>query len=157
MRLRCDSLDSPVVLMASKQSQDAAGLGLDLGTQSVRAMVVSGAGETWAAGSHKLTSRRDGPRHEQDPEEWWHAISAACQAAFAELPPSFAVQGVAVDGTSGTILLVDGDGSPLTPGLMYDDSRAVEETKHGNEAGAAVWATLGYHPRHVPGSVPKLR
>ncbi|MGA8478981.1 MAG: histidine phosphatase family protein [Chthoniobacterales bacterium] len=131
--------------MALKQSSKAAWLGLDLGTQSVRAMVVSGAGETLAAGSHKLTSRRDGPRHEQDPEEWWRAISAACQAAFAELPTSFTVQGVAVDGTSGTILLVDGNGWPLTPGLMYDDSRAVEETKRVNEAGAAVWATLGYN------------
>src|SRR5258708_18675027 len=156
MRLRCDSLDSPVVLMASKQSQDAAGLGLDLGTQSVRAVVVSGAGETLAAGSHKLTSRRDGPRHEQDPEEWWHAISAACQAAFAELPPSFAVQGVAVDGTSGSILLVDRDGMPLTPGLMYDDSRAVEETKRVNEAGATMWATLGYNRMQVSWALPKL-
>ncbi len=148
--------ESPFLLMAVKQSSEGAWLGLDLGTQSVRAMVVSGAGETLAAGSHKLTSRRDGPRHEQDPEEWWHAISAACQAAFAELPPSFAVQGVAVDGTSGTILLVDGDGSPLTPGLMYDDSRAVEETKHVNEAGAAVWATLGYNRMQVSWALPKL-
>jgi sugar (pentulose or hexulose) kinase len=145
-----------VPLMASKQSQDAAWLGLDLGTQSVRAMVVSGAGKTLAAGSHKLASRRDGPRHEQDPEEWWHALSAACQAAFAQLPASFTVQGVAVDGTSGTILLVDRDGRPLTPGLMYDDSRALEETKRVNEAGAAVWATLGYNRMQVSWALPKL-
>jgi len=142
--------------MASKQSENDAWLGLDLGTQSVRAMVVSGTGETLAAGSHKLTSRRDGPRHEQDPEEWWHAISAACQAAFAELPASFIVQGVAVDGTSGTILLADGNGSPLTPGLMYDDGRAVEETKRVNEAGATMWATLGYNRMQVSWALPKL-
>src|SRR6267378_7016955 len=121
--------------MALKESSDTAWLGLDLGTQSARAMVVSGTGETLAVGSHKLTSRRDGPRHEQDPEQWWHAISAACQAAFAALPARFIVQGVAVDGTSGTLLFVDRDGRPLTPGLMYDDSRAVEETKRVNEAG----------------------
>jgi len=142
--------------MALKQSQNAAWLGLDLGTQSVRAMVVSGTGETLAAGSHKLTSRRDGPRHEQDPEEWWSAISAACQAAFAELSASFIVQGVAVDGTSGTILLADGNGSPLTPALMYDDSRAVEETKRVNEAGATMWATLGYNRMQVSWALPKL-
>src|SRR6267378_2098959 len=80
--------------MALKESSDTAWLGLDLGTQSARAMVVSGTGETLAVGSHKLTSRRDGPRHEQDPEQWWHAISAACQAAFAALPARFIVPGV---------------------------------------------------------------
>jgi sugar (pentulose or hexulose) kinase len=142
--------------MALKQSSDTAWLGLDLGTQSVRAMVVSCTGETLAVGSHKLTSRRDGPRHEQDPEEWWRAISAACRAALAALPGSLAIHGVAVDGTSGTILLVDGSGRPLTPGLMYDDTRAVEETKRANEAGAAVWATLGYNRMQVPWALPKL-
>jgi D-ribulokinase len=142
--------------MALKQSSDAAWLGLDLGTQSVRAMVVSDTGETLAAGSHKLTSRRNGPRHEQDPEEWWRAISAASRAALAALPASLTIHGVAADGTSGTILLVDGGGRPLTAGLMYDDTRAVEETKRANEAGAAVWATLGYNRMQAPWGLPKL-
>ena len=82
--------------MALEQSSDAAWLGLDLGTQSVRAMVVSGTGETLAVGSHKLTSRRDGPRHEQEPEDWWRAISAACRTALAALPASVPIHGVAV-------------------------------------------------------------
>jgi sugar (pentulose or hexulose) kinase len=142
--------------MALKQSSDAAWLGLDLGTQSVRAMVVSGAGETLAVNSHKLTSRRDGPRHEQDPEEWWRAISAASRAALATLPGSLTIHGLAVDGTSGTILLVDSRGRPLTPGLMYDDTRAVEETRRANEAGAAVWAMLGYNRMQAPWGLPKL-
>jgi D-ribulokinase len=142
--------------MALKQSSDAAWLGLDLGTQSVRAMVVSDTGETLAAGSRKLTSRRNGPRHEQDPEEWWRAISASSRAALAALPASLTIHGVAVDGTSGTILLVDGGGRPLTLGLMYDDTRAVEETKRANEAGAAVWATLGYNRMQAPWGLPKL-
>jgi sugar (pentulose or hexulose) kinase len=142
--------------MATKQSSDAAWLGLDLGTQSVRAMVVSGSGETLAVGSHKLTSRRDGPRHEQDPEEWWRAISTASRAALAALPAGLPIHGVAVDGTSGTILLVDGDFRPLTPGLMYDDTRAVKETERVNEAGAAVWSTLGYNRMQASWGLPKL-
>jgi D-ribulokinase len=142
--------------MATKQSSDAAWLGLDLGTQSVRAMVVSRSGETLAVGSHKLTSRRDGPRHEQDPEEWWRAISTASRAALAALPAGPPIHGVAVDGTSGTILLVDGDFRPLTPGLMYDDTRALEETKRVNEAGAAVWSRLGYNRMQASWGLPKL-
>jgi len=142
--------------MASYPSPDKAWLGLDLGTQSVRAVVVRDTGETLAIGSHKLVSRRDGPRHEQDPEEWWRAISAASGAALAALPAGLTIHGVAVDGTSGTILLTDGNGRPLTPGLMYDDARAIEETKRANEAGAAVWARLGYNRMQAPWGLPKL-
>jgi sugar (pentulose or hexulose) kinase len=119
-------------------------------------MVVSGTGETLAVGSHKLTSHRDGPRHEQDPEEWWRGISTACREALAALPANCTVQSVAVDGTSGTVLLVDGGGRPLTPGLMYDDTRAVEETKRVNEAGATVWAALGYNRMQASWALPKL-
>ncbi len=38
-----------------------------------------------------------------------------------------AIQHIAIDGTSGTLLLTDGDGVPLTPGLMYNDARAAAE------------------------------
>jgi len=119
-------------------------------------MIVSCAGKTLAIGSHKLSSRRDGPCHEQDPDEWWEAVAAACRAGLSSLPGGFTIQGVAVDGTSGTILLVDRDGRPLTPALMYDDARAVEEAKRVNEAGAAVWAALGYNRMQAAWGLPKL-
>jgi sugar (pentulose or hexulose) kinase len=62
---------------------------------------------------------------------------------------------MAVDGTSGTILLVDRSGKALTSGLMYDDSRAVNESRSVNEAGASTWASLGY--RMQPSwALPKL-
>jgi sugar (pentulose or hexulose) kinase len=137
-------------------NSEPAWLGLDLGTQSVRAMIVSSAGKTLTVGSHGLMSRRDGPRHEQDPEEWWQAVAAACRAALSSLPGGFTLQSVAVDGTSGTILLVDRDGRPLTPGLMYDDARAVEEAKRVNEAGSTVWARLGYNRMQAAWGLPKL-
>lgn len=101
-----------------------------------------------------MTPRRDGPRHEQDPEEWWRAVVCACRAAVDGLPPS-SIQSIAVDGTSGTIVLVDRSGKALTAGLMYDDSRAVTESRFVNKAGAAQWATLGY--RMQPSwALPKL-
>ncbi len=133
---------------------EAAWLGLDLGTQSVRAMAVSATGEVLGLGSQRLTSRRDGPQHEQNPEEWCSAIAAACCIALKDLPAAL-IRGVAVDGTSGTILLMDRAGKPLTAGLMYDDSRAVDEARRVNEVGAAVWASLGY--RMQPSwALPKL-
>jgi D-ribulokinase len=142
--------------MISGRGSDSAWVGVDLGTQSVRAMLVSETGETLGVGSQRLTSHRDESRHEQNPEEWWNATSIACRAAVASLRPGCKIAGVAVDGTSGTILLVDGDGRPLTPGLMYDDNRAVEETKRANELGAPVWEMLGYNRMQASWGLPKL-
>lgn len=129
-------------------------LGIDTGTQSVRAIAVSEMGEVLSANSQPLTSERDGPRHEQNPQDWWRATATACRAILAELPVE-AIRGVAVDSTSGTILLVDHSNRPLTPGLMHDDNRAIEEARRVNEVGADVWATLGYQ---MPSSwaLPKL-
>ncbi|GAA4493085.1 FGGY-family carbohydrate kinase [Actinoallomurus oryzae] len=130
-------------------------LGIDLGTQSVRALAVTTSGVIAGRGSHPLTGRREGERHEQDPEEWWRAAAAACRSALGGVPHG-AVQAVAVDATSGTILFTDGDGRPLTPGLMYDDTRAAAETRRVNEAGAAVWDELGYRRMQPAWALPKL-
>jgi D-ribulokinase len=105
-------------------------------------------------GSHPLTSQLDGVRREQDPEEWWRATVSACRAAVAGLPRS-SIQSMAVAGTSGTVLLVDRSGKPLTPALMYDDSRAVNESRLVNAAGASTWASLGYRMQPSWG-LPKL-
>ncbi|HWF35071.1 MAG TPA: FGGY family carbohydrate kinase [Solirubrobacteraceae bacterium] len=129
---------------------DGAWLGVDLGTQGVRALAVSPRGEVLAAAARPLTSHREGPRHEQDPEEWWTALTGACRAVTAALRPA-PVEAVAMCATSGTITLVDAAGDPLTSGLMYDDARAVEEAGRANDAGA----TLGY--RMPPSwALPKL-
>ncbi len=129
-------------------------LGLDVGTQSVRAIAVSSTGDVLASSSERLTSRRDGSRHEQNPEDWWSAVATACRITLADLP-SQAIRGIAVDSTSGTLLLVDRLGRPLTSGLMHDDNRAIEEARRVNEVGAAVWATLGYHMQ-PSWALPKL-
>jgi D-ribulokinase len=139
----------------SSSSSSPIYLGLDLGTQSVRAMAVSATGETLGLGAQPLTSRRDGPRHEQEPEEWWRATTTACRAALADLPRE-RIRGMAVDATSGTILLIDDAGRALTPGLMYDDARAVTEAKRATEAGASMWAALGYQRMQATWGLSKL-
>jgi D-ribulokinase len=129
-------------------------LGFDLGTQSVRAMAVSESGEVLGQSSQPLTSRCDGVRHEQDPEDWWRAVVCVSRAILADLPAS-PIRGLAVAGTSGTILLCDRAGKVLTPGIMYDDLRATDETQQINEIGDAVWDSLGY--RMQPSwALPKL-
>ena len=118
-------------------------------------MAVSLTGEVLGLGAQPLTSHRAGVRHEQEPEEWWTATAAACRVALAGLPREN-VRGLAVDATSGTILLMDDAGRPVTRGLMYDDTRAVEETKRVNAVGGAVWSRLGYNRMQPAWGLPKL-
>ncbi len=138
-------------------SDPATWLGLDLGTQSARALAVSATGETLATGSHPLESRRDGRRHEQDPDAWWSALTMACRTAMANLSPESTggVGGLAICGTSGTIVLVDAAGDPLSLGLMYDDSRAEDEARRANELGTQTWESLGYRIQPT-WALPKL-
>lgn len=118
-------------------------LGIDLGTQSVRALAVTGHGRVLGRGSAPLTGVRDGDRHEQLPSDWWDGVGTAVRATLRDLPPA-RVRGVAVCATSGTVLLTDSEGTPLTPALMYDDSRAAAEAREAQETGAEVWHRLGY-------------
>ncbi|MEU6762094.1 FGGY family carbohydrate kinase [Streptomyces sp. NPDC046853] len=138
------------------ESLDGIWLGLDLGTQSARCVAVDGTGRLLAAASRPLTSHRDGVRHEQDPEQWWSALAAACREALSGLDAG-RVRGLAIDGTSGTILLADAAGRPLTPGLMYDDGRAADQAVTVNEAGGEVWRDLGYRSMQPSWALPKLR
>lgn len=135
-------------------------VGIDLGTQSVRALVVDDHGTVLGAAGRTMTSRREGSRHEQDPDQWWAAVTAATRDAVGDAlaaRPGARFGGVAVDATSGTVLLVDpDDGRPLTPALMYDDGRAADLVERVDEAGADVWQRLGYQRMQRSWGLPKL-
>ena len=128
-------------------------IGIDLGTQSVRALAVTATGKVIGSGRQPLQSRRDGARHEQDPRQWWEAVAGACSQATADLHGT--VRGVAVDATSGTVLLAGRQGTPLSPALMYDDTRAVAETDQANELGHPLWTRLGYQRMQSSWGLPK--
>lgn len=123
-------------------------VGVDLGTQGVRAVAVDDDGTVRAAASRPLASCRwrgdDGTvRHEQDPAAWCAGADAVVAEVVAGVRPDV-VAGVAVDGTSGTVVLTTPHGTPLTPGVMYDDVRGRDRAGAVRAAGAALWAGLGY-------------
>lgn len=102
-------------------------LGIDFGTSGCRARVVDATGETVARSEAALPgpSRPEPGWSEQDPALWWAGLADVVAA----LPDRVraAVAAVAVDGTSGTLLLADGGGRPLGPALLYDDTRARDQ------------------------------
>jgi sugar (pentulose or hexulose) kinase len=118
-------------------------LGIDLGTQSVRVMAVTEAGEVAASASTSLTSYRNGIRHEQQPEEWWSATARSCRSVMNQLADA-KVLGLAVDATSGTIIVMDSHLRPFGPALMYDDGRAREEAAEVNQVGSSQWQEMSY-------------
>jgi D-ribulokinase len=119
-------------------------LGVDLGTQGVRAVLVDGSGALVGSGAAPLRRDvRDGDRHEQDPGEWWSATCAATREALAARDGR-PLGAVSIDSTSGTLVVQDGKGRPAGPALMYDDRRAATEAARVQDVGAGLWTTLGY-------------
>jgi len=90
----------------------------------VRALAIDDAGAVRAEQRIALPPpQRNGAGVEQDPAVWWHAC-ARVLTALAQHIPRDALRAIAIDATSGTVLLSDKRGRPLTPGLMYNDARA---------------------------------
>ncbi len=115
-------------------------LGLDLGTTGARAVAVDARGNVLAKSACPIADQpanhADG-QHEQSPDQWWDAATQAMQRVAANLRKqgrSLEVRAIGVDATSGTVLLVDALGRPLTPGILYDDRRARHEADELNDA-----------------------
>ena len=107
--------------------QDGLYIGIDLGTTGCRAIAVDGSGAIKAEMSAPIVApQRNNDQVTQDPTVWWKAVSGCLQNLLKEIDPA-RVRALAVDGTSGTLLLSDDKGNPLTPAIMYNDQRAVEQ------------------------------
>lgn len=112
-------------------SRDADSLyvGVDVGTSGVRACAIDAAGDVRGLVSVPMPApelRRG--RTVQAPSIWWSAVEAALDELVATILPGN-VRALAVDGTSGTVLLADANGTPIGDALMYNDqsSRAQAE------------------------------
>ena len=132
-------------------------LGLDLGTSGCRAVAIDVHGRVHAQSAHRYAAPiHTGVNVEQDPAVWWHGTVAVLKAMLCQID-SGQVCALAVDATSGTVLLADGHGHPVTPALMYNDARAVHETQtltlhaprnsaaHGTASGLAKLLWLQHH------------
>ncbi|WGS18132.1 MULTISPECIES: FGGY-family carbohydrate kinase [unclassified Bradyrhizobium] len=112
-------------------------LGIDIGTGGVRACTIDARGDIQGMESTALPPpRQDGNAIDQDPELWWHATVGAMRKLGGKIDLA-RVERISVDGTSGTLLLIDAAGQPRTPGLMYNDARASAEAARILDVSAA--------------------
>jgi 7-cyano-7-deazaguanine reductase len=106
---------------------DAVYLGVDLGTSGCRIVAIDAAGEILAQGEAPIpVALRKDNQITQDPTRWWKAVSDSLHSVLQQVNP-LAVRAIAVDGTSGTLLLADAHGVPVTPAILYNDQRAIEQ------------------------------
>lgn len=106
--------------MAAKRAY----LGIDLGTSSVKVLVVDAAGGVLGAGQAGYPVQRPHPGFaEQDPDAWWQATRLATRRALtAAGKPNIAAVGVTGQ-MHGTVLL-DRHDSPLAPAIIWMDQRS---------------------------------
>ncbi len=99
-------------------------LAIDVGTQSVRAMVIDPAGNLLAIAKVPIEPYVPGPPGccEQDADLYWRAIAEACRQLWV-LPEARrdALAGVALTTQRGTIVLTDEHGDPLRRAMVWLD------------------------------------
>lgn len=93
-------------------------LGIDVGTQGVRAAALDRAGAEVGRAAAAMADFGDDRR---DPAVWARALDAALARLFASVDPG-RIGAAAVDGTSGTVLALDAADAPVGGALMYDDA-----------------------------------
>jgi len=101
-------------------------LGIDIGTSSVKAVLMDGNGHLVAQGSAPLTVERPHPLwSEQNPDAWWRATVAAVRA----LPERErqAVKGIGLSGQMHGATLLDAADKPLRPAILWNDGRCEAE------------------------------
>lgn len=119
-------------------------LGIDIGTSSVKAVLMDGNGQLVAQGSSPLTVERPHPLwSEQNPEAWWEATVAAVRA----LPEKerMAVKGIGLSGQMHGATLLDAADKPLRPAILWNDGRS--------EAECAELETLEPRSRAITGNL----
>ncbi len=106
-------------------SEKSTFIGIDLGTSGIRAIAINGVGQIVAEARTTLPAPINS---EQEPQLWWDACCDTLTALLAQLDQS-EIKAIAIDGTSGTLLLTDKHGRPLGPALMYNDNRSQAEAQ----------------------------
>jgi xylulokinase len=104
-------------------------LGLDIGTSSVKALLVDVEQRVVAEASTPLSvSRPQALWSEQDPSDWVEGVEAAVAAIRQQAPSEFAgLSGIGLSGQMHGATLLDAHDKPLRPAILWNDGRSVAE------------------------------
>ena len=129
-------------------------LGIDIGTSGIRAIVMDGHHKIISQASDDLpkskllsNKKQSVIGYSQKPHNWWISF----EKVIFEIKESILRQNIkldqithlAIDGTSGTVLLADQSGLPVSDALMYNDQRALVQAGQIKSAAPADTAAIG--------------
>ena len=122
----------------------------DLGTGSLRVGAMTASGRVVATASARIRATQPEPGWSViDPEAWWRALAGTIGRTLDQLPKRSRVQGLCLCGLTRSQVLVDRDGLPLAPALLFRDQRAVDDAaevaRHFPSANPAE-AITAFHP-----------
>jgi xylulokinase len=99
-------------------------LGIDIGTSSVKVVLVDDAGDVVAQAGAPLDVSRPRPAwSEQNPEDWWCATNRAVLALDLKLRSQ--TTAIGLSGQMHGAVLLDKSDLPLRPAILWNDSRSV--------------------------------
>ncbi|EOG9295598.1 xylulokinase [Proteus mirabilis] len=102
-------------------------LGLDLGTSSVKAIIMNEQGDVVASHSIPLTLSRPHPQwSEQDPQAWWQATDEAIKQ-LNRTQPMEQIQAIGLSGQMHGAVLLDAQQNILRPAILWNDGRSVKQ------------------------------
>jgi D-ribulokinase len=113
-------------------------LGIDVGTSGVRIAARDRDGACVAMMSLPMDAPIGG---KQDANIWWQTLSDVLP--FLLVVEGYRVRAIAIDGTSGTIVPVDANGTPLAEASMYNDVANPQHVQHIKQLAPADTASLG--------------
>jgi xylulokinase len=104
-------------------------LGLDVGTSSVKALLIDADQRVVAEASAPLGLSRPHPLwSEQDPEDWFEGVEAAAAAVRRHAPSEFeALSAIGLSGQMHGATLLDASDKPLRPAILWNDVRSFAE------------------------------
>ncbi len=105
-------------------------LGIDLGTSSVKVLVVDEHGQVVGSGTASYPIHRPRPdAAEQDPEEWWQAVIAATRQALGWTHTATRIAGIGLSGQMHGTVLLDSQDRVIAPAIIWADQRAWRQVR----------------------------
>ncbi|MFN8562318.1 MAG: FGGY family carbohydrate kinase [Anaerolineae bacterium] len=135
----------------------------DVGTSAVKAALITEQGQVVRSRVESYPTRTEvGGIVEQSVSDWWQAALTASRALLDDLTR---VKALALTGQMQDLILLDADGNPVRPVILYSDTRAQSEAAQitdrlgrgrlraltGNDQGAdSLWAKILWVRSHEP-------